>query len=151
MKLEAIARLCHGVNQAICVATDDPIPQVDWDVWDAERKMGLRKAVTDQLTNPVLTPEESHTKWLEYMRAQDWQYGEVYDVKEKTHPCMVPYSQLPMTQRIKDQIFLAIVNTCAFITRQGNGGLPVEAVPESELVVDGDPGSEPTNEESQDG
>lgn len=40
-------------------------------------------------------------------------YGEVKDGEAKTHPCLVPYEQLPPAQRLKDDLFAAIVRTLA--------------------------------------
>jgi hypothetical protein len=40
-------------------------------------------------------------------------YGEVKDAVAKTHPCMVPYDDLPEFQRKKDALFLAIVRVLA--------------------------------------
>jgi len=39
-----------------------------------------------------------------------WVYGEVKDVEKKTHPCIVPYEQLPVEQQSKDYIFKGIVD-----------------------------------------
>jgi hypothetical protein len=40
-----------------------------------------------------------------------WRYGPVKDVKNREHPCMVEYDELPMEQRVKDFIFLSIART----------------------------------------
>jgi hypothetical protein len=41
--------------------------------------------------------------------SQGWRYGEVKDAVAKTHPCMVPFEQLPVEQQAKDRLLLAIV------------------------------------------
>jgi hypothetical protein len=38
-----------------------------------------------------------------------WVLGHIKDGAKKTHPCMVPYNQLPEGQRKKDHLFRAIV------------------------------------------
>ena len=38
-----------------------------------------------------------------------WVYGEHKDEQRKTHPCIVPYDELPAAQRAKDALFLANV------------------------------------------
>lgn len=38
-----------------------------------------------------------------------WVYGEVKDADKKTHPCIVPYNELPEFQKKKDHLFIAIV------------------------------------------
>jgi hypothetical protein len=38
-----------------------------------------------------------------------WTYGQVKGAHAKTHPCCVPYEELPVEQRRKDALFKAIV------------------------------------------
>lgn len=40
---------------------------------------------------------------------QGWVHGEVLDRPNKVHPHLVPYDQLPASQKKKDALFLAIV------------------------------------------
>lgn len=46
---------------------------------------------------------------------EGWVYGEVKNADEKTHPCIVPFDQLPIAQQKKDAIFRAIVKTLAYL------------------------------------
>lgn len=59
------------------------------------------------------TPEQSHRCWLEHKRADGWTYGPIKDPEAKTHPCMVPYAELPPAQRLKDDLFVTTVNAVA--------------------------------------
>jgi hypothetical protein len=65
------------------------------------------------LDNPKATPENSHENWLKFKRNDGWVYGPVKDSVAKTHPCMVPYAELPTAQKAKDAIYHAIVRTLA--------------------------------------
>jgi len=56
------------------------------------------------------SPAESHAAWLALKVAEGWIYGPVKDADAKTHPCCVPYSELPQAQRVKDFLFRAVVN-----------------------------------------
>ena len=60
--------------------------------------------------------EESRCKPRDKI-ADGWVYGKIKDAELKTHPCCVPYEQLPVEQRAKDYIFRAIVKTCIEITK----------------------------------
>jgi hypothetical protein len=40
-------------------------------------------------------------------------YGEVKDAEKKTHPCIVPYKDLPPEQQAKDHLFKAVVSALA--------------------------------------
>ena len=69
--------------------------------------------VEHALKYPEAGPEDSHQNWWAGKIADGWTYGEVKDTVAKTHPCMVPYSQLPEFQRKKGALFLAIVRALA--------------------------------------
>ena len=113
MKLEQISELCYEVNRAICAATGDPSFTVNsWDTAESYQKSAVRTGVANQLNDPAGTPEESHKRWCEYMRSEGWVFDAAKDVEQKTHPCLVPFSELPPEQRVKDCVFLAIVNVC---------------------------------------
>lgn len=112
MKFEQIAELCYEVNRAICEAEGDPLERGSWATADSELKSSVRKGVVNQLSTPVNSSEESHSRWVESKNVEGWVYGEELDREKKTHPNMVPYSELPFSQRVKDHVFLAIVNVC---------------------------------------
>ena len=39
-----------------------------------------------------------------------WKFGLVKDPAKKEHPCMVPYIQLSIEQKVKDRLFRSIVS-----------------------------------------
>jgi len=47
--------------------------------------------------------EMEHLRWMKAMRAQGFSFGAIKDEKEKTHPLMVPYNDLPETEKEKDR------------------------------------------------
>lgn len=110
MNAEQIARVCHEVNRAYCAATGDT-SQLSWDEapdWQRESAIAGVKAV---IAHPNPTPEGSHENWLAHKRADGWTYGPKKDPTTKQHPCMVPYDQLPLEQRMKDHLFIAVVQS----------------------------------------
>ena len=44
-----------------------------------------------------------HEAWGEQRRLQGWKYGESYDAKQKTHPCMIEYDILPEPEKDIDR------------------------------------------------
>lgn len=104
-----IAKVAHEVNRAYCTAIGDD-SQPEWDVapeWQRESAIAGVQAHLDG----ALTPEESHESWSAVKLAEGWTYGEVKDPEAKTHPCLVPYSDLPLEQRVKDYLFGAVVRS----------------------------------------
>lgn len=53
-------------------------------------------------------PGESHERWCTARTAQGWVWGEEQDEEAKTHPNLVPFSELPEEQQFKDHLFLGI-------------------------------------------
>jgi len=56
------------------------------------------------------SPEENHNNWSRNKLEDGWRYGKVKDLKKKTHPCLVPYRDLPFEEIIKDIIAQKIVD-----------------------------------------
>lgn len=102
-----IARVCHEANRALQAINGEEVGP-EWD--DAPKWM--RDSAEDGVTNIIAgaTPRESHENWMRYRAADGWVYGEVKDESLKTHPCMVPYDDLPYSQRIKDSLFHGVVH-----------------------------------------
>ncbi len=44
-----------------------------------------------------------HEVWAETRIKQGWRYGDQRDDELKTHPCLVPYEQLPESEREYDR------------------------------------------------
>lgn len=48
--------------------------------------------------------------WMDDKLKDGWMYGETKDPEAKTHPCLVPFKELPIFQQKKDALFCAIVD-----------------------------------------
>lgn len=107
---EACARAAHEANRAYCLAIGDA-SQLPWDDAPQWQRDSVIAGVAGALAGN--TPEQSHESWLRHKVADGWVYGLTKDVDAKTHPCMVPYNELPKAQKCKDAIFVAIVRTVA--------------------------------------
>jgi hypothetical protein len=106
--IEKIAKACHEANRSYCAALGDK-SHVPWDQTPEAIKQSCVAGVMHHLMNPDTTPEQSHTYWLEYRHKEGWTYGPEKDLDKKTHPCMVPYKDLPQEQRVKDHLFATVV------------------------------------------
>lgn len=104
-----IAQVCHEANRALQIAAGDPAPSPHWDAapqWQRDSAVdGVAKALSGA------TPEQLHESWCDFKTKDGWVHGPVKDEATKTHPCLVPYDQLPADQRTKDDLFAAIVTT----------------------------------------
>ena len=124
IRIEKIAKLAHEINRAYCLSLGDN-SQVSWEEAPAIIRNSAIAGVKLHMENPEATPEDSHESWLKYKVAEGWVYGVEKDIEKKTHPCMIPYSALPLEQRTKDFLFKAAI-------KQGEELLKVSEVSSAE-------------------
>ncbi len=108
MKIALIASIAHGINLAYSASLGDE-SHLPWVETSDELKKSIEYGVKLHLENPDTTPEQSHASWLAQKETDGWVYGEVKDLEKKTHPCILPYDQLPTEQKTKDYLFKAVV------------------------------------------
>lgn len=134
----AIAAICHEFNRVICKAQGDH-SQTTWDEAPEWQKQSAIDGVMVKLANPDTTPEQMHKHWVDHKLEEGWRRGDVKDVEKKLHPCMVPYVDLPVEQRIKDHVFSAVVELLApTLSAQQEVAPPAASVP-SDLPPAGSP------------
>lgn len=102
-------RLAHEFNRAYCEHLND-YSQLSWEQAPEWQVESCINGVMYKLENPNSTPAQQHQNWLDVKERDGWVYGEVKDTEKKTHPCFVPYEQLPESQKIKDEIFQMAVD-----------------------------------------
>ncbi len=108
LMVEDIARVAHEANRALCSVFGDDSHSA-WDEappWQRESAVDGVRAI---LEGRVLTPQDSHENWVREKRRAGWKYGEVKDVEARTHPCAVPFEELPLEQQLKDWLFFGVV------------------------------------------
>ena len=108
--VEACAKAAHEANRAYCMVHGD-LSQDHWDeapIW--QRQSALTGVIGVINGNG---PEESHQSWLDEKEADGWRYGPVKNPETKEHPCFVPYAELPEAQKLKDHIFVGVVQAMA--------------------------------------
>lgn len=107
--LVLIASIAHAVNAAYCASLGD-MSQPGWDDAPDWQKASAIDGVQFHLANPDAGDSASHENWMKAKEADGWVYGETKDPEKKTHPCMVPFDQLPPEQQFKDRLFRTIVH-----------------------------------------
>ncbi len=111
-QITKIACVCHEANGAWCDVNGDH-SQKPWELAEQWQRDSAVAGVKFAIEHPESTPEDQHEAWARDKRADGWVYGEVKDAGKKTHPCLVPYRDLPEFQRRKDALFRAIVKALA--------------------------------------
>ena len=58
-----------------------------------------------------------HEVWADTRMKQGWVYGEQRNDELKTHPCLIPYEELPEEEKVYDRN--TSIDTLKFIIKQG--------------------------------
>lgn len=104
-----IAKACHEANRVWCQANGD-YSQKHWNEAEQWQRDSAINGVKFKLQNPDAGHDAQHNSWMKEKVDGGWVYGQVKDAEKKTHPCIVPFDQLPEFQRKKDSLFCAIVD-----------------------------------------
>jgi hypothetical protein len=101
-KVKWIAEMAHETNRAYAEMIGDH-SHLSWKDAPEWQKASVIDGVIKHL------PEESHRSWYDFKKRDGWAYGPEKDLEKKEHPCMLPYGDLPITQRMKDYVFAAVI------------------------------------------
>lgn len=114
VSIEDVARICHEANRGYCSAIGDN-SQFPWDEAPQWQRDSAINGVRFHLANPTAGPAGSHENWMREKLAARWVYGPIKNPggNPPTHPCLVPFIELPVQQQAKDFIFEAIVRAMA--------------------------------------
>lgn len=109
MNTEQIAKVCHEANKAYCDGIGDN-SQKHWDEAEQWQRDSAVKGVEYRLNNSDAPQSAQHEAWMQDKINDGWAYGEIKNADMKTHPCIVPYDQLPEDQKKKDALFQGVVD-----------------------------------------
>lgn len=106
MDIREIARICHEVNRGLCEALGDDSQER----WEYAPKWQIDSAINGvhHVEHGRDEPQQSHEGWMKEKLENGWRYGEVKDEDAKTHPCLVPFDDLPVEQQLKDHLFVTV-------------------------------------------
>ena len=76
-----------------------------------------KKYPADIMQVAELMAKHVHDVWMAQRMADGWVYGKERDDKKKTHPCIVPYEDLPESEKEYDRN--TSLETISFLLEQG--------------------------------
>lgn len=108
LAVKDIAKIAHENNRALCAAFGDD-SQLPWEDAPEWQRQSAMTGVLFLHTNPDAPVSATHDSWSQTKVEEGWVWGEVKDPEAKTHPCLIPFDELPPYQQAKDHIFRATV------------------------------------------
>lgn len=113
MNIHQVARVCHEANKAYCEVIGDN-SQKSWEEAEQWQRDSAIKGVEFRLNNSTAPASAQHDAWMDDKVKDGWVYGKIKNPVAKTHPCIVPYDELPIEQRAKDKLFQAVVDSLSY-------------------------------------
>ena len=107
-QIEIASRVAHEAIRAYQAALGEP-SAASWDSAQEWERSATLAGVQFRIENQDAPPSAQHEQWMHEKIASGWKYGPVKDPIKKTHPSLVPYDQLPESDRQKDMLFAAVV------------------------------------------
>jgi len=108
MDEEIIARTVHAALSAYAEAVgQEGFP--DWEDAPEWMRQSSRDSVRFVLENPDVPASAQHDQWLAQKERDGWKYGPTKSETDRTHPMMVAYEELSLTETRKDALLNAIV------------------------------------------
>ena len=115
MDVHDVAKVCHEANKALCEGLGD-FSQEPWEKakdWQRESSVA---SVRYFIGCPNAPDSDQHDAWSRDKTNDGWVFGKVKDDVKKTHPCLVPFNELPLGQQAKDVLFKAVCRTLVPLT-----------------------------------
>jgi len=106
--LSQIAEMCHEVNRLWCAQNGDQT-QAPWILAPLWQRESALAQVEFHIASPDAPDSATHESWLAEKIEAGWTYGDIKDPVKKTHPCLLPYHELPEFEQKKDALFSAVV------------------------------------------
>ena len=111
-RIERIARTCHEAVRVYAISLGDHSIK-PWDDAPEWQTTSAMNGVMFHLVNPDAGDSASHDNWMREKVETGWTYGEVKDEEAKTHPCLLPFEELPPEQQFKDTLFRTIIHAAS--------------------------------------
>ena len=107
--IHVIARVCHEAMRAYRTALgEDELPP--WDEAEPWQVEATLAAVRFRMAHREAPPGVQHAQWMEEKRASGWRYGTVRDNARKLHPMMIPFNELPDSEKRKDVLIQKVID-----------------------------------------
>jgi hypothetical protein len=107
--IERRARFVYDAARLAAITAQAPIIPVLWDEREEPFRQQFREVIEQQCSDErVSSPEQLHNNWMQAYCKMGWSYEPEYDRGKKTHPDLVPYSELGQRERDKDSVFVAL-------------------------------------------
>lgn len=101
-----LAEMIHGVTRHI--PRPDGSRSPEWYNLSVADKMRSVDAIHQIMRSEPLTAKRGHELWMELKVRDGWTYAPWYSESDKFHPCIMPFCDLPVSERLKDETWVLL-------------------------------------------
>jgi hypothetical protein len=105
-----IAQVAHEAVRALCFAAEIPESPDSWPELAAGDINANAATVAFIRTHPRHSIVQMHNDWMNSMTRRGYTHGERNDQVARTHPLLLPYTELPASYRLQNRLFFAVVS-----------------------------------------
>jgi len=107
--IERRSEFVYNAARLAAIGANAPVIPLEWEEREEPFREQFMKVIERQCGEQrSKSPEELHDSWMQSYFNMGWKYGEKYSREDKTHPDLVPYSDLEQLERDKDAVFIAL-------------------------------------------
>ena len=112
MVKERRAKFVYRAGRLHAIELGCPIIPKIWEERRGDFKEEFVQMIDDLCTGKRKPKDfaKEHDTWAKRYLDNGWKYGKVYDPDNKVHPDLVPYNELDPKEKVKDEVFLRLVN-----------------------------------------
>lgn len=104
---EQVAAIIHTAQCRLQWEQGETVPSLPWDSETEHIRRSCIEGV--RRVRAGITPEQHHEEWRKFKEEAGWTYGPEKNPVRKTHPDMVPYTDLSEDKKVRNRLFLFIV------------------------------------------
>jgi len=110
------ARFVYEAARIHAMELDCPIIPAKWENREKEFRNQFIQLIDDLCSGKreFQDFEEAHDSWVKKYTEMGWKHGEKYDPDNKIHPDLVPYSELDPKEKVKDEVFVRLVEIAKY-------------------------------------
>lgn len=108
--LNQIAKTCHIVHTTFSQAIGHGT-QPSFDEVSEAHKNTIISSIEKILSGEITSPMQSHDNFVKEKLEAGWKHSDEYSIENKTNPRLVPFSELPNSNRIKEELFFNTVKS----------------------------------------
>lgn len=122
MDIEDIAEVAHETLRSYhnCLLSSSSEKTAPWSELPEEAKFAVMAEVEWRMEHVGDPVGARHEEWCLNKMADGWEHGYQFNAAQKKHPQIGPYEKVGYQTKVRDAIFVAVVDSLALMALRGS-------------------------------